>query len=135
MKPLPVAIAISLLLLPGAAWACRNPAFTHALVHSKLPASLPDGMVAVEAAFPDQLTSGEFKRSGGGEARILRVIRGEVPARTVWVSSEDGQSSCDYAFSNGARGLLVGRLRQQNGRWVLEPEWVRRGDGYRLTRW
>ena len=131
MKLGPVGITILALIAPTASSACRSAEYVLAIVHSKLPRSMPDGMVAVEAVFPDGLTNGDFRRSGA-EARILRVVRGEVPVRSVWVSPEDGGSSCSYAFANGRNGLLVGRLRNDGSRWVLAPEWVIQRHGFQL---
>jgi len=113
------------------AQACRSPASVIAIVHNALPPELPEGLVAVEAAFSPDLTSGDFRRSGG-EARILRVVRGHVPFASIRVVSDEGQSSCHYAFSNGHRGLLVGRLKTEKGHTLLEPVWVVRRNDFQM---
>ena len=132
MKRLSIAILFGISLAAAPAQACRNPAGTRAIIHSTLPAQLADDMVAIEVEFPAGLSNGEFRRSGS-EARIVRVVRGDVPLTSVWVSPEDGQSSCSYAFANGHAGLLVGQLRNEPGRQVFEPIWVVRRNGFRIV--
>jgi hypothetical protein len=134
MKSLWVAAAVAVAgtaLGIAPAQACRSAQFVSGIVHSALPPSLPEGLVVAEAEFPTDLSEGEFRRSGG-EARILRVIRGNLPGAIIRVSSDGGQTSCDYAFANGRSGLLVGRLRVDKGETVLEPVWVVRRSGFQM---
>ena len=126
-----VAAAIGFALSATPVQACRSPASVSAIVHSALPPELPDGFVAVEAEFSPDLSDGEFRRSGG-EARILRVLRGRVPHATIRVIPDEGQSSCHYAFANGRTGLLVGQLRVDKGETVLEPVWVVHRNGFEM---
>ena len=113
------------------AQACFLPSNVSAIIHDALPDTLPAGLVAAEVEFPEALDEGRFRVSGG-DAQILRVLHGAIPARSIWVSPKDGQTSCDYAFANGRRGIIVGRLTTHEGGPALEPVWVVQGDGFRL---
>lgn len=126
-----MAAAFAALFVAAPATACRGPSAVLAIIHSELPASLPAGHVAIEVAFPDTLTDRDFRRSGG-EARILRVVRGDIPGDTIYVSSENSRTSCDYAFGNGRAGFLVGRLSRMDGRLAIVPVRVARRNGFRM---
>jgi len=130
VRPLLIAAAL-LSTAASPAWACRAPPYVEALIHSEVPRSLPDDLVVLQVEFAPDLTTGEFRRAGA-QARILRVLRGRVLGASIWVSPEDGGSSCSYPFANGRVGLIVGRLGTQGGRRALEPRWVSRRSGFRL---
>ena len=122
---------VGLAMTAAPAEACWLPSEVSAIVHTTLPDTLPDDLIAVEAEFAPDMDESAFLRSGG-EARILRVIRGSVPGDSIWVSAGGGQTSCDYPFANGRRGFLVGKLATENGRQVIEPLWVVQRDGFRI---
>ena len=131
MKAAVVIGVAGLAMMATPAEACWLPSEVSALIHAALPDSLADDLVAVEAEFAPDMDESAFLRAGG-EARILRVIRGSVPGHSIWVSPRGGRTSCDYPFANGRRGILVGRLATENGRHVIEPIWVVQRDGFRI---
>jgi hypothetical protein len=130
----PVSVIASVLLAAIAASpaaACRLPSAVSAVIHSQLPDPLPADLVAAEIEFKESLDTGSFRRFGG-EARVIRAIQGSLPRKSLWISSAGGRTSCHYAFANGRRGLVVGRLTRGKRGAVLEPVWVVRRNGFRM---
>jgi hypothetical protein len=124
--------AIAAAFCTGPAMACRSSEHVSGIIHSSLPDDLPADLIVAEVRLPDSLDTGAARRVGA-EAKILRLVQGKLPARTMPIDLS-GQTSCDYPFANGREGLLVARLVERDGRRMLSPIWVVQRNGFRMVR-
>jgi hypothetical protein len=65
-------------------------------------------------------------------AQVRRVVHGTFDGSEVVVRATRG-TSCHYPFANGRSGLVVGRIREVDGRPFLHPYYVSRRHGFRMT--
>ena len=125
-----LAAAALLAGLPAAAEACGvSP--NRALIHSALPAPLPEGVFIAEVEI-DLSTMRDYGE-GGVRAEVKRVVQGDPQAVRLILRS-DYTTSCDAPLANGAAGLILGLPRGREGEaLIVHPIAAHRNDGFRLT--
>lgn len=133
----PTLVAAALLLAPGPAQACLTASSHLALIHSALPAPLPEGAIVAEVEIgagdaPLHLAAEGPLYSTGLSARVRRMIQGDYSGDTL-ILRPAHMTSCDNPFDNGRVGYVVGTVRgYEDGVLVLDPVTVRSGSGFRL---
>lgn len=115
--------------LPVAAEACTlSPGL--ALIHSALPAPLPQGLFIAEVEI-DRSTVREFA-DARVRARVTKVIQGDADVSRLLLRA-GFITNCDEPLANGSTGLLLGVPRgYEGGVLVVEPITARRINAYRL---
>jgi hypothetical protein len=115
----------------SAGHACRNPSAITAIVHSRMPESLPPGAMALIVEVPLGAKPGK----GAIVARVRKVVAGRHAGDWVRILVRR-KTSCSYPFANGRSGLLVGYVRpsSDDGMLVVDPIEVSRRNGFRLVR-
>jgi len=125
-----LAAAALLAGLSAAAEACAGtPGF--ALIHSALPAPLPEGVFIADVEI-DRSTLRNYSGEGV-RARVRQVVQGDRHASQIVLRSSI-TTSCDAPLANGAAGLILGLPRGWEGyALIVDPITVHRLDGFRLA--
>jgi hypothetical protein len=100
-------------LVPPHALACPGPDFDQRIFFSDVP-KLEGGDVIVRATIISTTRDTE-RRDGAsfeGMARVLSIIKGQVPDTSIKVVVAGPRSSCHRRFKRGDSGILVGRIEQ-----------------------
>jgi hypothetical protein len=89
---------------------CYAPSFFKGIVFESVPPDTPRNALILEVDFTPDAVRREYTNDPRvATARVLRVVRGSYELGTVRVAL--GDSTCDYPWVFGARGLIIGYLR------------------------